>query len=304
MSVDIIADIVRDVLGERPIAVEHVPTLEASHVYRVHLPSGIAYFKSEHEGHPIDVAAWAYEKAATVGVPVPKVLHLDLSCERWAEEFMICTAVPGTDLQHDPLEGPALVETLEGYGDLLRRLHSVALVGFGDLVFRSASAEDPVGSFPNHASHVRASLDWSLPYVLEHRLVTRDAATLIEEILARHGELVAGPEQGVFLHADAGLDHLFVDRASMEITGLIDFEPRSGDPAWDLSTFAYHYPDLAAHLLDGYGTLPDDLDQRLELYGLLRAVGCARWEHERAMNIDYPLSEIARRSGRLKELLG
>lgn len=300
---DVIADVVRDALGERPTSVEHIPTLEASHVYRVHLSSGVAYFKSEHEGHPIDIAAWAYEKAATVGVPVPTVLHLDVSRERWAEEFMICTAVPGTDLQHDPLEGPALVETLEGYGDLLRRLHGVVLVGFGDLEFRSDSATDPVGSFPDHASHVRASLDWSLPYVIEHGLVTAEAVTRIEEIIARHEELIAGPGQGVFLHDDAGLDHLFVDRTTMEITGLIDFEPRSGDPAWDLATFAYHYPDLATHLFGGYGRVPDDLELRLELYRLLRAVGCARWEHELGMDISYALNSIDRHSSRLKALL-
>jgi aminoglycoside phosphotransferase (APT) family kinase protein len=303
MSEHTVAAIVRDALGEKPDWVSHVPTLEASHVYRLHLRSGDAFFKSEHEGHPIDVAAWAYTKAATVGVPVPEVLHLDLSCERWPEEFMITTAVEGTDLQHDPLDGRALASVLEGYGELLRSLHSVELEGFGDLEFQEAKVGDPVGPFTDNASHIRRSLDWSLPYVVEHDFVAPEHVRRIETILDRNEELVVGPDTGVLLHNDPGLDHLFVERTSMRITGLIDFEPRSGDPAWDLSVFAYHYPELAHHLMGGYGSLPGDLDVRLRLYGLLRAVGCASWEHERGMDIAYPLAQIARRLKELEALL-
>lgn len=297
---ELITEIVVDALGESPSSVVHVPTLEESHVYRIHLPSGVVYFKSEHEGHPVAVAAWAYEKAATVGVPVPTVLHLDVTRKRWSDEFMITTAVSGTDLEHDPLEGSALIDVLGGYGDLLRRLHTVTLDGFGDLEFRDSKLGDPEGLFGDHASHIRASLDWSLPYVVDNELVNAQAAAVLEEILDRNEEFVHGPTEGVLLHDDPGLDHLFVDRTSMRITGLIDFEPRSGDPAWDLSAFAYHYPDLASHLFDGYGSLPEDLELRLELYGLLRAVGCARWEHERGIDIAYALDQIARRSSSIK----
>lgn len=303
MSEQVVTEVVHEALGETPVSVEHVPTLEGSHVYRVELPSGAVFFKSEHEGHPIDVAAWAYTKAATVGVPVPEVLHLDLSRERWPEEFMIVSAVPGTDLQHDPLEGDSLAAVLEGYGALLRRLHSIELEGFGDLEFQDAKVGDPIGPFDDHASSIRRGLDWSLPYVIEKRLLSADRVSLIEEILVRNDEIVSGPARGVFLHDDPGLDHLFVDRSSMRITGLIDFEPKSGDPAWDPAVFAYHYPDLAGHLYSGYGPLPDDFDDRLVFYGLLRAVGCARWEHEQGMNIEYPLAQIESCSTQIKALL-
>ena len=299
----VVEEIVRDALGERPLSVVHVPTLEDTHVYRLELPSGGVFFKSEHEGHPIDVAAWAYERAATVGVPVPRVLHVDRTRERWPAEFVIVTAVEGTDLQHDPVEGDALIEAIRGYGDLLRRLHTIELEGFGDLRFDRPGAE-PTGSYTDHASAVTHSTDWGMPYLLEHRLIEATTSERIAEILDRHEELFTGPQRGVLLHDDPGLDHLFIARDDMRITGLIDFEPRSGDPAWDVAAFAFHYPDLAPHLIDGYGDgLPDDLDVRVELYGLTRAAGCARWDHERGFDISRPLAEIERGTAKLLPLV-
>jgi aminoglycoside phosphotransferase (APT) family kinase protein len=239
-----------------------------------------------------------------VGVPVPEVLHLDLTCERWPKEFVLITAVAGTDLQHDPLEGAALAHAIEGYGALLRRLHDVPLQGFGELDFTEASATEPVGRFADHAEHVRAAPDWGLPYATERGLVGADVADAIRDILARHEELFLGPNDGVLVHDDPGLDHLFVERKQMRITGLIDFEPHSADPAWDLAAFGFHYPHLLGHLLDGYGQCPDDVDLRLEVYGLVRAVGCARWDHERGFDIERSLNEIVRRTNHLEALLG
>jgi hypothetical protein len=216
---------------------------------------------------------------------------------------MLISAVQGSDLEHDPLEGPELVRALGGYGGLLRRLHGVELEGFGDLSLPDGATE-PVGSFPDHASSVQASTDWGLPYLIDHELGDGQTVDRIQELLARHEELFTGPEIGVLLHDDPGLDHLFLERESMRITGLIDPEPRSGDPMWDLATFDFHYPDLIRHLLAGYGDVPEDAELRFELYGLTRAVGCARWEHERGIDITRPLSEVSRRTTQLLGLLG
>src|SRR5437867_370618 len=66
-SADAVAEIAHEVLGERPSLVEHIPTLEDSTVFRLRLSSGDVFFKTEHEGHPIAAAAWAYDRAASVG---------------------------------------------------------------------------------------------------------------------------------------------------------------------------------------------------------------------------------------------
>ncbi len=299
--IEAIADIVREALGEAPSSVEHVPTLEDSHVFRVVFASGTVFFKSEHEGHPIAVAAWAYRKARSIGIPVPDVLHLDLSRERWAEEFMIVTGVPGTDLEHDPLTGHALIEAIEGYGELLRRLHGEVLEGFGDLDFRTPGAEAPTGEFATHAASVRVS--WGLGYLLEQGLLSPQVGEQIVEVMDRHEELLTAPVHGVFNHGDPGLDHLFVDRGTMKITGLIDFEPESADPATDLAAFAYHLPDLIGHLLHGYGEVPADLPLRLELYGLMQAVGSVRWEHERVPHVTPAVDDLVERAARTHALL-
>lgn len=298
----LIAEIVRGALGERPVAVEHVPTLEESTVYRVRLPSSLVYFKTEHEGHSISVAAWAYEKAARVGVPVPEVLHLDLTRERWPEEFVLLSAVEGTDLEHDPPDDSELVEILHRCGALLRRLHTVELEGFGELEL--GDGPEPRGASPDHASHVRKSPDWGFAYLVERGLVSDETEARVRDVLARHEELVRPPDRGILIHGDLGLDHVFVERKGMRITGIIDFEPDSADPVWDLAIFGFHFPTLLAHLLEGYGPVPDDLDVRLELYGLLRAIGCARWEDERGIDVVGRLREIDRLRSAMERRLG
>lgn len=296
----VVADIVRDAVGEPATSVECVPTLEETDVFRVHLSSGVVYFKAEDQA---SLTAWAYGKAASVGVPVPEVLVVDTSDERWPEPFVIVTALEGSSLEQDLLEGGDLATALAAYGDLLRRLHEVLLEGFGALRGPEQGRPDPWGWAPDHPTWLRAVPEWGLPYLEEHGLVTGALVRRVIDVFARHEQVVPPPDHGVFVHGDPGLDHLFVDRKTMRITGLIDFEPASADPTWDLATFAYHYPHLIDRLLAGYGPTPDDLPLRLEVYGLARAIGVARWVHERASDARRELDEIANRATRLRSLL-
>ena len=301
----LVSEIVRRTLGERPRLVEHVPTLEDSDVFKIYLDGSVAYFKAEHEGHPIDVLAWAYRKAASVSVPTPEVLHVDTSLTQWPREFVLIAQVDGSDLEREPLTHEQLGNAVEQLGRVVAHLHSVPLDGFGDLAFTDPSASDPVGAFADHASNVRATLHgWSFPYVTEHRLIGAETADRVREVITRHDELIGGLEQGVLVHDDLALEHVFVERDTIRITGLIDFEPRSSDPMWDLAVFAFQYPHLAPHLLRGYGgTYPDDVDRRLDFYGLIRALGTARWEHEKQMSIERALREIDRLSAKLTRAL-
>lgn len=295
----LVAEIVREALGERPVTVEHVPTLEESAVYEVRLPSGDVYFKSEPSAA---ITAWAYERAAGVGTPVPEVLHLDPTRERWPQEFVLLSALEGTDLEHDPPGDPELVDALRSCGALLRRLHTVELEGFGELEL--GDGPEPRGASPDYASHLRGSPDWGLPYLVHRRMLPEATEGRVRDVLARHEEVVRPPDRGVLIHGDLGLDHVFVEREEMRITGIIDFEPEAADPTWDLAIFGFHFPRLLAHLLEGYGPVPDDLDVRLELYGLLRAIGCARWEDERGMDVAHRLREIEQRTTAMERRLG
>lgn len=71
----------------------------------------------------------------------------------------------------------------------------------------------------------------------------------------------------------------------------------------DLAIFGYHYPDLFAYLVEGYGAVPDDLQLRLELYGLIRGIGSVRWEHERVPNVAPDVEDLVERAGRVHGML-
>lgn len=145
----VVADIVRDAVGEPATSVECVPTLEETDVFRVHLSSGVVYFKAEDQA---SLTAWAYGKAASVGVPVPEVLVVDTSDERWPEPFVIVTALEGSSLEQDLLEGEDLATALAAYGDLLRRLHEVLLEASAPCAGRSRDAPIP-GAGPPTIRH-------------------------------------------------------------------------------------------------------------------------------------------------------
>jgi aminoglycoside phosphotransferase (APT) family kinase protein len=290
-------------LGETPLSVEFVPTIEDSTVYRIETPSGRFFFKTEHEGHHIAMTAWAYARAAEAGVPVPDVVALDLTKERWPEEFVIVSAVAGTDLQHDPLEGDELARVLAESGEVMRQLHGVTVDGFGEL--EQLDDDTVAGEEDDHLSYLRERIAWGLPYLLQHDLVTSDTHDAVLEIVEAAERLAPTPARGSLLHGDVGLDHIFVDRSTMKITGLIDFEPEVADPTVDLGSFDYFYPDLIAYVLEGYGDLPDDIDVRLAFYGLVQTVGSTRWDHEKGLTQYVPrgLEEIERRADLLRALL-
>jgi aminoglycoside phosphotransferase (APT) family kinase protein len=82
------------------------------------------------------------------------------------------------------------------------------------------------------------------------------------EIDAAAGMLGAGDilDGDRLLHGDFGASHVFVDELTDEITGIIDFEECGwGDPALDMCTWHFWYPDHAPidWLLTGYRRVAD-----------------------------------------------
>lgn len=75
--------------------------------------------------------AWCIERAASVGVPGPKVLAVGTQ-GRYA--YMLETDVPG--LRGDELRQQEQLSTWQMLGALLRRLHAISLPGFGDELAR------------------------------------------------------------------------------------------------------------------------------------------------------------------------
>jgi aminoglycoside phosphotransferase (APT) family kinase protein len=280
------------------LSTEHVFTYEEeTDVFRLEMSSGDVFFKSE-ERYRIVEEAWAYRTAAGAGVPVPDVLHVDDSCERWPKPFSIITALTGSSIAKDPLEGAALADALAHYGAMLRLLHAVELPGFGAFV------ELGRGKHPTLADATRTLPNWGLPYLHEHGLLDDATVANVRHVVERHEELYSFRGPAVFIHGDPGFDHVFADRITMKITGLIDFEPRAADPAMDLGIFAFHYPLKLEYLLAGYGPVPDDMAVRVDFHAMLRGVGASRWMHEKGLRIDDHLPEVTHRAARLSKMLG
>ena len=108
--------------------IEHLP----SSVHEVFVVSSgeqrvVARFNDLAEMDRFEKEVWCLDRAAEVGVPGPVVLATDRETD---QAFMIESYVAGA--RGDTLSGAARLTMWRVLGDHLRRIHSVAVHGFGD----------------------------------------------------------------------------------------------------------------------------------------------------------------------------
>ncbi|MHB1500600.1 MAG: phosphotransferase family protein [Candidatus Dormibacteria bacterium] len=191
--------------------------------------------------------------ADQVSLPVPRVLGYGLDGD---VEYLVMTRIPGLALERAPVAGPARVAVLEAVGATLRRIHQVDqtnMVGSG-LVPGDSSADDLrsrlTAGFDDTIAALGTDPRWADGIDLP-RVAAQCLAGLPSEI------------SPVVLHSNPGPEHCFVDAASGDFTGLIDFgDAYRSHPALDVRSWVS--VDDSRHMLDGYrslGPLPQEFEQ-------------------------------------------
>lgn len=191
--------------------------------------------------------------AVLADVPVPRVLGYGREPD---VEYLLMTRIPGVSLENAALTGPARAAVLEQAGATLRQIHNAdqSAMEKSDLIPGDRSPGGLqvrlAGTFERLISELEPDTRW---------------ATQID-LRAVAGQCLDGLPLGttpVTLHSNPGPEHCFVDPASGQFTGLIDFgDAYRSHPALDVRS--WRSVDESRHMLAGYralGPLPDGFDR-------------------------------------------
>lgn len=232
---------------------------------------------------------WALDASRKAGVPTPKVFLVQkATANKKVITFCVEEKLPGKSL-YDLLKTnkPKLNNTIQQIGDVLSKIHTVKVDGFGylqpngkgwDITFSSIMLD----LIEKEAELLKAAVQWGIP----HSNVKRGLALLEENTnLYKY-------DKPRLTHGDFGLPHILVDNDS--ITGIIDMQECSGNhPIFDFVYWETSYGEEIPlqQVIDSYSdkTLFDKTFEPLFNLVLLRQclwMLMVHVEHENPHGID------------------
>lgn len=270
-------------------------------VVPVHGASGSGVFEVETVGGSVVVVklfepeqAWKLAKELSssrllaerrVDLPVPRILATH--SEEHALVLERLEGVPAGEV--DDADAPELYREL---GRLLARLHTIELDGFGYL-----TADGILEPHATNLDYMRSQFRTRLREFVELGGDARLGSAIAEHVRVRE-QLLAGPAAPVFCHNDCHEGNVVVSLVDgVKVTGWFDFENAlAGDPLLDLAkTVAYSGRNRSVvtdALADGYGELPPDWREAVDLYGLFHVLEL--WTWFASLGEREPLDDLAR----------
>lgn len=206
---------------------------QMNEVYDVTTESGHRLIvRISHEEDPrFEAERWAMDAARLRGVPTPRVLLVEAAQgETGSITFCVEERLPGVPLDSLLTKGAERPErAITQIGEVLGRIHSVAVEGFGYLQADGRGWDIPFSQIMldllgKEAELQQAALRWSIP----SRKVEQGL-----RLLEAHACLYEW-DAPVLVHGDFGPDHILVE--GDRITGILDFQECSGNhPVLDLA---------------------------------------------------------------------
>jgi len=246
---------------------------------------------------------WAWKQAKEIHVyqllaslrslPVPSVLHHTRSGGPVGRAVTILSLLEGRPLSEaaknlDSAQIPSLYREM---GATLAKVHQLGQQAYGYLTDRIL---DPS---PDNGSYMRRQFAKKLK---EFKDLGGDGHLhdAVARRIERDAALFDNCQSAVLCHNDLHEGNVLVAQraGNWEVTGVIDVENAiAADPLIDLAKTDYYSlgrgdPERSA-LLKGYGPLPADAAERLELYRLYHAIEL--WDWFRSIGTAGPLSSIA-----------
>ncbi|GII04686.1 non-ribosomal peptide synthetase [Planobispora takensis] len=217
-----------------------------------------------------------YDLLRGSGVPAPAVVKWDDSRRDLPRAYLIMTKVAGRPLSEvsGALPEAAIAGLYREMGAALRALHDVGLAQFGPL--------DGVRE-PSNEAYLGGQLDLRTAQFAEFGGDPALHAEVTGYVAARR-HLLARCRTPVLCHHDFHERNVMVAErdGSWHLTGVIDMENAlGGDPLMDLAKTDYFAVRGDAvrrrELLAGYGELPADWSERVDLYRLYHALDQWCW---------------------------
>jgi aminoglycoside phosphotransferase (APT) family kinase protein len=227
-----------------------------------------------------DKEVYIYRLLEQHGVgPVPRILHSQGDGGPLGQAYTIMTRVDGVPLSHvrGELSDAEMRSVYRQLGACLARVHRIAQSGFGYLTTSILEPE------PSNSAYMRRQFDKKLA---EFAALGGDPAlhTAVESRVIDQAGLFQHCAGAVLCHNDFHEGNVLVaERPSgWTLTGFIDVENAiAADPLIDLAKTHYYaiHGDPAKRLAfhEGYGPLPPDAEDRIEIYRLYHALELWDW---------------------------
>ncbi len=225
------------------------------------------------------------ELAAEAGVPVPRLFSTDVSRSHCPLRFQIMELCPepslSVHLRNGELDMPATARQL---GGMLRKLHTVALDGFGFVnTAKLKTSGRIVGLDSAYRDYFFRRYDEHLDYLRRQGIMTYSVAVETALQIKRCDPMLE-LKQGVLVHRDPALWNIL--GTPSRIRAIIDWDDAvAGDPADDLGVLGcFHDDDFMNTLLDGYQgageALNPDFISRIHLHTLRNMLWKTKLRHE------------------------
>ncbi len=213
------------------------------------------------------------DQVAMLGVPVNRIMYVDISRETYPFDFQIQEALEGSDIE-DNFHG-----TREDYDQLSFDLGR-HIATWGDLSFAKFGRFDGIaalsgkltGTKESMYEYVLVRLDEDIRYLADHQVITMKQASSIRALFETH-KPVMSTGIGTLVQYDLA-DHNIMFDGDRTITGIFDWEAAVvGDPMLDLAsipTWKTHFP-REEKLLEGYRSvrdLPNFYQEKIHIYRL------------------------------------
>jgi aminoglycoside phosphotransferase (APT) family kinase protein len=215
----------------------------------------------------------AIKLALMAGVPAPKVILVERVFEK-KDSITVCVEekIDGKPLKKlmGKLDEPTLKSIISEAGNILSKIHSVKLEGFGEL-----GRDIPYRDWGEYVLRSERKLD----RIIEASKNIGIEVSMIKkaiEILKSHSS-VYSKIKPYLLHGDFSTKHFLI--RNNNIVGIIDFEnAKGGDPVLDFAWLNYFYGKVIPTnwLKDGYtnkNVFYDNFKLKMKLYRLHLSLG-------------------------------
>lgn len=213
------------------------------------------------------------DKVATLGVPVNRIVHVDISRSTHPFDYQIQEMLEGSDIE-DHFHGTrADYDQLSfDLGRYVGMWGELELNGFGRFDEEKALQADLVGTKNSMYDYMVVRLDQDIAYLADAGVVTRVRADAMRKLFETH-KPVMSVKKGTLVQYDLA-DHNIMFDGTRTITGIFDWEAAVvGDPILDLAsapTWKTFFP-REEKMIEGYKSvrdLPSFFKEKMAIYRL------------------------------------
>ncbi len=207
-----------------------------------------------------------------LGVPVNKILYVDVSRKDFPFDFQIQETLDGVDIEdHFKRSREEYDELSFELGTYVAKLSMLTYEGFGRFDEKQALKNKLIGTKKSMYDYVCTRLDDDIQFLVAQEFITKKTATRIKKLFEQYKSIMQVKIGSLVQHDLADHNMFFMDN---HITGIYDWEAcLSGDPVLDLAscpTWRTHYP-RETKLIEGFSSikkLPEHFTEKMNIYRL------------------------------------